>query len=59
VVERLRRRAPGARPVAAADPPVVGAALVALEAAGAPAEAARTLRAAFRDGLEPDDVRAG
>jgi N-acetylglucosamine kinase-like BadF-type ATPase len=59
VVERLRRRAPGARPVVAADPPVVGAALVALEAAGAPAPAAQTLRAAVRDGLRADEVSAG
>jgi N-acetylglucosamine kinase-like BadF-type ATPase len=59
VVARLRERAPRARPVAAADPPVVGAALVALEAAGAPAAATLALRAAFRDGLRPDVVDAG
>jgi N-acetylglucosamine kinase-like BadF-type ATPase len=59
VVERLRRRAPLARPVAASDPPVVGAALVALEAAGASATAAQALRAAFRDGLQPDVVDGG
>jgi N-acetylglucosamine kinase-like BadF-type ATPase len=59
VVARLRRLAPGARPVAAVDPPVVGAALVALDAAGAPAEAAATLRASFRAGLVPDEVGAG
>jgi N-acetylglucosamine kinase-like BadF-type ATPase len=59
VVARLQQLAPGARPVAAADPPVIGAALVALEAAGAPAEAAATLRASFRAGLVPDEVGAG
>jgi N-acetylglucosamine kinase-like BadF-type ATPase len=58
VVRRLQARAPGARPVAAVDPPVVGAALAALEAAGAPSAAAATLRAAFRDGLRPDEVGA-
>jgi hypothetical protein len=45
--------------VAAVDPPVVGAALVALEAAGATPTAAATLRAAFRDGLRPDEVGGG
>jgi N-acetylglucosamine kinase-like BadF-type ATPase len=59
VVERLRQRAPGTRPVAATDPPVVGATLVALEAAGAPAEAAGNLRASFRAGLKPDEVGGG
>jgi N-acetylglucosamine kinase-like BadF-type ATPase len=59
VVERLGRQAPLARPVAAVDPPVVGAALVALEAAGAPATAVQALRAAFRDGLRPDVLDAG
>jgi N-acetylglucosamine kinase-like BadF-type ATPase len=56
VVERLRRRAPGARPIAATGPPVVGAALVALEAAGATAEAAGRLRESFRAGLRPDEL---
>jgi N-acetylglucosamine kinase-like BadF-type ATPase len=59
VVERLGQRAPLARPVAASDPPVVGAALVALEAAGASVTAAQALRTAFRDGLQPDVVHAG
>jgi N-acetylglucosamine kinase-like BadF-type ATPase len=59
VVERLARRVPRARPVAASQPPVLGAALVALEAAGAPAVAAQALRAAFRDGLRPEEVGAG
>jgi N-acetylglucosamine kinase-like BadF-type ATPase len=56
VVARLAERAPRARPVAASQPPVVGAALVALEEAGAPAAAGQALRAAFRDGLQPEDV---
>jgi N-acetylglucosamine kinase-like BadF-type ATPase len=59
VVARLRRRAPNADPVAATDPPVVGAALVALEAAGAAAGAAHALRAAFRAGLRATRVRDG
>jgi N-acetylglucosamine kinase-like BadF-type ATPase len=59
VVRRLAERAPHARPVAAADPPVVGAVLVALEAAGAAQEAAQALRAAFRGGLRPDVLDAG
>jgi N-acetylglucosamine kinase-like BadF-type ATPase len=58
VVARLGERAPGARPVAATDPPVVGAALVALEAAGAPPAATSALRDAFRDGLQPDVLDA-
>jgi N-acetylglucosamine kinase-like BadF-type ATPase len=57
VVARLAERAPQARPVVAVEPPVLGAALEALDAAEAPAEAGRRLRAAFRDGLEPEDVR--
>jgi N-acetylglucosamine kinase-like BadF-type ATPase len=59
VVRRLGERAPKGRPVVPAVPPVVGAALAALEAAGAPAAAGETLRAAFRNGLRPDDVGAG
>jgi N-acetylglucosamine kinase-like BadF-type ATPase len=54
VVSRLGERV---RPVVAVDPPVVGAALVALEAAGAPPDAAERLRAAFRDGFAAEDVR--
>jgi N-acetylglucosamine kinase-like BadF-type ATPase len=53
VVTRLRDRAPAARPVVATDPPVLGAALAALDAAGASAGAGETLRSAFRSGLEP------
>src|SRR5207244_662430 len=45
VVKRLSRSAPGARPVTPLDPPVVGAALAALDAAGAPASSAERLRA--------------
>jgi N-acetylglucosamine kinase-like BadF-type ATPase len=59
VVARLARRVPNARPVAAEQPPVVGAALVALEAAGAPRAAGRALRTAFREGLRPEEVDAG
>jgi N-acetylglucosamine kinase-like BadF-type ATPase len=56
VVERLARMAPRARPVAAEQPPVVGAAVVALEAVGASPDAAQALRAAFRAGLRPEEV---
>jgi N-acetylglucosamine kinase-like BadF-type ATPase len=59
VATRLQQRAPGARPVAAADAPVLGSALVALEAAGAPTASVERLRLAFRDGLVAEDVRAG
>jgi N-acetylglucosamine kinase-like BadF-type ATPase len=59
VVARLRRRAPAAKPVTPVDPPVVGAALAALDAAGAPPTAADRLRAAFRAGLAADEVDAG
>jgi N-acetylglucosamine kinase-like BadF-type ATPase len=59
VVKGLHRRVPRARPVAAIDPPVLGAALVALEAAGAPIASVERLRAAFRAGLAAEDVRAG
>jgi len=43
----------GARPVPVAEPPVLGAALAALDAAGAPPEAETRLRDAFRAGLTP------
>jgi Family 4 glycosyl hydrolase len=39
------------------EPPVLGAALAALEAAGASEDAGRRLREAFRDGLDPEDLR--
>ena len=46
VVARLARAAPHARPTPVTEPPVLGAALDALDAAGAPPEAAARLRAA-------------
>jgi N-acetylglucosamine kinase-like BadF-type ATPase len=46
VVSRLARAAPQATPLAVAEPPVLGAVLDALDAAGAPPEAATRLRAA-------------
>lgn len=57
IVARLREHAPRATTVVATDPPVVGAALVALDAAGAEEEAKRRLRAAIRGGLRAEDVR--
>jgi hypothetical protein len=45
-VAGLARAAPYARPTPVAEPPVLGAALDALDAAGAPPEAAGRLRAA-------------
>jgi N-acetylglucosamine kinase-like BadF-type ATPase len=59
VVRRLRERAPKARAVVPAYPPVVGAALVALDAAGAAPAAGGRLRAAFRDGLVAEELRGG
>jgi N-acetylglucosamine kinase-like BadF-type ATPase len=59
VIARLAEVAPATRPVAAVDPPVVGAALVALDAAGAPAEAGARLRAAVRAGVAPVRVPSG
>jgi N-acetylglucosamine kinase-like BadF-type ATPase len=56
VVERLRERAPGARPVTPVDAPVLGSALVALEAAGSPGAAAERLRAAVRAGVPVETV---
>jgi N-acetylglucosamine kinase-like BadF-type ATPase len=47
----------GVRPCRPAHPPVVGAVLAALDAAGAPAAAAERLRAAFGAGLAPEDMR--
>jgi N-acetylglucosamine kinase-like BadF-type ATPase len=57
VVARIAHRAPAATVVVPSEPPVLGSALEALRAAGAPAEAAQRLRAAFSDGVEPEDVR--
>jgi N-acetylglucosamine kinase-like BadF-type ATPase len=56
VVARLERVAPDARAVVAVDPPVVGAALAALDGVGGP-DAGERLRRAFRTGIELDDVR--
>jgi N-acetylglucosamine kinase-like BadF-type ATPase len=56
VVARLHERAPAARPLVAVDPPVLGATLAALDAAGASDAAHERLRTAFRDGLEPEAV---
>jgi N-acetylglucosamine kinase-like BadF-type ATPase len=56
VVARLRERAPAAHPVVAVDPPVLGAAFAALDAVSAPDAAHEKLRAALRDGLEPEVV---
>lgn len=56
VVSLLRERAPAARAVVAIDPPVVGAALAALDAAGAPGTAGPRLRAAVREGLRAEVV---
>jgi hypothetical protein len=52
-VARLARVAPRARPVVASDPPIVGAALAALDGVGDPGAGDR-LRIAFRSGLEPE-----
>jgi N-acetylglucosamine kinase-like BadF-type ATPase len=56
VVRRLARIASRARPVVTVDPPVVGAALAALDGVSGPAAGDR-LRRAFRGGLEPTEVR--
>ena len=47
VVARLARAAPHARPTAVTEPPVLGAALDALDAAGSPPAAAGRLRTAL------------
>lgn len=54
VVDRFRV---GVRPVVASVPPVVGAVLAALDAAGAAPDAGECVRAAFESGLEPEDLR--
>jgi N-acetylglucosamine kinase-like BadF-type ATPase len=59
VIVRLAELAPAARPVAAIDPPVLGAALVALDAAGAPTDAGARLRAAVRAGVAPVSLLNG
>jgi len=53
VAARLAGVAPFARVVIAAQPPVLGATLAALDAAGAATEASGRLRAAFDNGLAP------
>jgi N-acetylglucosamine kinase-like BadF-type ATPase len=57
VIARIGHRVPTARVIVPSEPPVLGAALEALLAAGAPAEAGARLRKAFRAGVEPEDVR--
>jgi hypothetical protein len=55
LVDLLAARLPGgARPVVLREPPVLGAALAALDAAGAPPASHARLRAAFADGAVPD-----
>ena len=56
VLQRLRARAPRATVVVGSDPPVLGAALAALDAVGAPRDAEDRLRAAVRDGLVAESV---
>jgi N-acetylglucosamine kinase-like BadF-type ATPase len=57
LVDEVAARLPrGARPVAVSDPPVLGAALAALDEAGAPPEAGERLRALFRDGFEAEGI---
>jgi N-acetylglucosamine kinase-like BadF-type ATPase len=56
VVAQLGRHAPQARAVVAVDPPVVGAAIAALDGVGGPG-AGELLRRAFRTGIELDDLR--
>jgi len=50
----VRARAPDATIVVAAEPPVLGAALAALDAARAPATAHVRLREAFRERIAPE-----
>ena len=52
----LARLPGGTRPVVVVDPPVVGAALAALDAVGAAPAAGERVRAAFRAGVEPEVV---
>ena len=49
----------GARPVVLRDPPVLGAALAALDAAATTSDAGNRLRAAFREHTDLANVRAG
>lgn len=56
VLVALAEQAPHAHPVVASVPPVVGAALAALDAVGAPPAAETRLRAAVVTGLAPEPV---
>lgn len=56
LVTRMFERFPNARPVVPDVPPVAGAAVAALEGAGAPPEAAERLRATFAAGYPPQNV---
>jgi N-acetylglucosamine kinase-like BadF-type ATPase len=56
VRERLAAAAPLARPIIVTTPPVLGAALLGLDALGGPSAAERRLRAAFADLDTPDAV---
>jgi hypothetical protein len=58
VVTRLHERLAGASPVVVTEPPVLGAALAALDAAGAADGARERLRTALRT-FPRQDVRAG
>jgi N-acetylglucosamine kinase-like BadF-type ATPase len=55
----IRAAAPGARVVRSTHPPLVGAALFALDEAGAAPEAHDRLRAQFTAGLVPTETRLG
>jgi N-acetylglucosamine kinase-like BadF-type ATPase len=55
-VARTTALVPGARPRATAEPPVLGAALAALDEAGATPEAAERLRRTFGSGVIAEDV---
>jgi N-acetylglucosamine kinase-like BadF-type ATPase len=57
VVTALSEQLPQARPVTSDVPPVAGAMLVALSAAGAPPQAAERFLASFAAGAAPEDVR--
>jgi N-acetylglucosamine kinase-like BadF-type ATPase len=57
VVARLAAHSPAARPVVAADAPVIGAALAALDAVGASDTARQRLRSAVRDRVKAEVVR--
>jgi len=56
VDEVTNRLPPGSRPVVVREPPALGAALAALDAAGARPDAEARLRAAFAGGLRPQEA---